>query len=281
MSYNRPIISVIIPVYNRRNVINRAVESVIKQTFTNIEIILVDDGSTDDTFDIFKVYEAQDKRIRIYKKNNGGVSSARNFGISKAEGLYIAFLDSDDEWDLHKLEKQLFFMRQSDYLITQTDETWIRNGKQVTLPKKYTKSPNFTDSLSHCIIGASTVMVQAEYLRSLGGFSEALPVCEDYDMWLRILCHGSIPVLKEELTLKYGGDPDQLSLRYPAMDRFRVESLEKIYLSRINIADDKRDLILQELVKKLEYLRDGAQRRGSDASVYQQKLNIYKQAAGN
>jgi len=275
MKYTKPQISVVIPVYNREQTIGRAIDSVLAQELHPDEIIVVDDGSTDIAPDILKSYH---HKIQIVRQENKGVSSARNRGMETAAGKWIAFLDSDDEWMPDKLHKQMVCYRQHPNMrILQTEERWIRNNMRVNPGKKYAKKSGniFKNCLKTCIVGPSTVMCERSLLEEMGGFDENLPVCEDYDLWIRIAAKYPIPLLPEALTIKYGGHPDQLSLSTPAMDRYRVQSLEKILeeepLSRI-----QRFELLEELILKLSYLYEGAVRRRKDSHVYLKKLMDYR-----
>jgi len=111
-----PTVSVIIPTYNRAHLVGRSIQSVINQTYQDFEIIVVDDGSTDNTEDIIKEFQKKDKRIKHIKHNkNKGGSAARNTGIRAARGEYIAFLDSDDEWMPTKLEKQTSYFNHLEF----------------------------------------------------------------------------------------------------------------------------------------------------------------------
>ncbi|MDO5576398.1 MAG: glycosyltransferase family 2 protein, partial [Fibrobacter sp.] len=123
-------VSVIIPSYNRKSVLERAINSVLSQTFTDYELIVVDDGSDDGTCDLEII---KSEKVKFYRfQVNCGVSRARNFGVSNSAGKWVAFLDSDDEWMPQKLEKQLWWIKNNpEYRIVQTNETWIRNGKKV------------------------------------------------------------------------------------------------------------------------------------------------------
>ena len=140
-------ISVIIPVYNRCTLINRAIKSVMEQTITPDEIIVIDDGSTDGTGNIVKNRYPD---VILLKQKNRGVSCARNNGINNAKGTWLALLDSDDEWLPEKLEKQLLGLRNdSNKKICHTDEIWIRNGVRVNPMNKHRKYGGNIYKLSH------------------------------------------------------------------------------------------------------------------------------------
>ncbi|MFO7841377.1 MAG: glycosyltransferase family A protein [Fidelibacterota bacterium] len=276
MAKYSPEISVIIPVRNRPEKIRRALDSVIAQKVLPAEILVIDDGSTDNTPEVLDSYLSV---IKVLKQDNKGVSSARNRGIYEAAGTWIAFLDSDDEWKAEKLQLQTAYLeKHPEIRILQTEETWIRNGKFVNPPKKYLKKGGniFKASLENCIVSPSTVICQRSLLMETGGFDESLPVCEDYDLWLRIAACCHIPLLPEATVIKYGGHKDQLSTRIPAMDRFRVRSLEKI-LREETLSDEQEAALLAVLLRKLVYLYNGALRRGTDPSEYAGKIKIYRE----
>ncbi|MBW2252437.1 MAG: glycosyltransferase family 2 protein, partial [Deltaproteobacteria bacterium] len=134
---HKPLVTVIIPTYNRGWILKEAIDSVLSQDFEDFELIVVDDGSTDNTCDILDGY-ARD--IIVLRQDNRGVSAARNAGIAFASGHFIAFLDSDDLWLPGKLSMQIdFFDSNPDALICQTEELWIRNGKRVNPKKRHKK----------------------------------------------------------------------------------------------------------------------------------------------
>ncbi len=262
-------IAVVIPVYNRVETIARAIESVLAQSFAPKEIIVVDDGSSDATSEVVKMYD----EVSLLRQKNMGVSAARNNGVMMAASEWIAFLDSDDTWHRDKLKKQAaFHKKHCDILISYTDETWIRNGVHVKMPKKFSKSSEnlYERSLSHCIIAPSSVMIQKKIFDKMGGFDESLEVCEDYDLWLRILkCH-QIGLINEKLIVKYAGHDDQLSMKHWGMDRFRVRTLEALH---VKYPDD--EMLLHVLIQKYKILLEGAQKhqRSKDAFHYQERIN--------
>ena len=269
-------VSVVIPTYNRYHILKRALESVYAQSYPAFEVIVIDDGSSDNTAQIQEDFP----NIKYFYQNNSGVSSARNLGIKKAVNKWIAFLDSDDEWHENKLQEQVTFHKNNPKtLMSYTNEKWIRDGVAVKVPKKFRKFGGkiFTECLSHCIIAPSATMIHKTLLERVGVFDENLEVCEDYDLWLRVALENEIGLVDKKLIAKYGGDEDQLSVKHWGMDRFRVQSLEKIY----TFSGAKRDLIAQTLVKKYTLLLKGALKydKISDINSYNKKLDFYKQGA--
>ncbi len=265
-------VAVIIPAYNRVATIGRAVESVLEQSLLPQEIIVVDDGSTDATSEAVKMYDG----VTLLRQKNMGVSAARNNGVMMADSAWIAFLDSDDVWHRDKLKKQTaFHQKRSDLFISYTDEQWIRNGVHVNIPKKFSKSSDnlYERSLEQCIIAPSSVLMHKELFHELGGFDESLEVCEDYDLWLRVLKQCHFGFLNEKLITKYGGHDDQLSMKYWGMDRFRVRSLEQLH---VNYPDDR--FIVNTLIDKYTLLLSGAEkhRRSEAAHHYTQRLRHFQ-----
>jgi glycosyltransferase involved in cell wall biosynthesis len=259
-------VSVIIPTYNRRQLLERAVDSVLAQTRPADEIIVIDDGSTDGTEVLVK---KKYPGITYLPQNNHGVSHARNQGIRKAKGNWLAFLDSDDVWLPGKLEKQLNALsRQPPFKICHTGEIWIRKGRRVNPMKKHSKSGGdlFTRCLPLCVISPSTVILHHSLFRRYGMFDESLPVCEDYDMWLRLCAFIPVLFLPESLIIKYGGHRDQLSRKFWGMDRFRIQALEKI-IADPALIEKKRLAAVQMILKKITIYLEGAIKREKQDDV--------------
>lgn len=259
-------ISVIIPTFNRKETLGRAVESVLCQTYSDIELIVVDDGSTDDSQALVK--ESYCGIKYIYQKNQG-VSAARNVGISHANGEWIAFLDSDDEWLPNKLEKQMGLLNsQPDYLVCHTEEIWIRNGVRVNQMKKHKKHGGwiFPYCLPLCLMSPSSIVIHRRVFNEVGLFDESLFACEDYDLWLRITARYPVLFHQTPLILKYGGHSDQLSRQFWGMDRFRIEALQKIILSKV-LTNEYRCQAVAMLLKKSQILLQGAIKREKKAEI--------------
>ncbi len=265
MSYNKAIeeISVIIPTYNRCDLLKRAINSVIKQTITPKEIIVVDNGSTDQTYEMVSSLFPE---INYFIEKKRGVSAARNKGILESKSKWIAFLDSDDTWKPTKLEKQMEFsiFNQDKYRIIHTDENWYRNKKFLNQLKKHKKSGGniFKNSLQLCCISPSSVVLNKQIFEEYGLFDENLEVCEDYDMWIRITSKEEVGFLDSPLVSKYGGHSDQLSKKFWGMDRFRIKSLEK-NLKNEHFSKSQKINVLDTLIEKLTIVSDGALKRGN------------------
>jgi len=269
-----PPVSVIIPTYNRASWLRGAIDSVLDQTFADFELIVVDDGSTDNTKEIVADYG---DKIRYFYQPNKGPSAARNTGIGQAKADLICFLDSDDRWIKNKLQTQVEFIRQNPLTkISYTNEIWIRNGKRVNQKKVHQKYSGwiYQKCLPLCIISPSSVMIHRDVFDKVGLFDENLLVCEDYDLWLRISCRYPIFFIDQSLIIKNGGHKDQLSHRFWGMDRFRVKALEKILQENI-LSDQDRQATIEMLKKKCTILANGYFKRGKleEGNVF---LNIIK-----
>jgi len=262
-----PFVSVIIPTYNRWPMVHDAIESVLAQTFRNFELIVVNDGSTDDTERCVAAYGS---RVRLISQSRKGVSAARNHGVRIARGEYVAFLDSDDLWLPKKLEIQTAFLHECPEIeLCQTEEIWLRNGIRVNPKRKHRKPSGdiFLASLELCLVSPSAVMIKKNFFEAIGGFDESLPVCEDYDLWLRIAVAHAVPLVPSTLVIKRGGHPDQLSHSMWGMDRYRVLALQK--LLRLGLTSEKRQWVLQALRRKIGVLSEGARKRGKADEVVQ------------
>ena len=248
--------SVIIPTFNRKELVKRAIKSVLNQSYKEFELIVIDDASTDGTYEELK--NISGIKLLVNEKNRG-VSYSRNRGIKEAKGNIIAFLDSDDEWKKDKLLIQKKAFENSNCKIHQTDEIWIKNGVFWNKKKKHQKKEGdiFYNSLRLCLISPSAVAIRKEVFDEVGLFDESLEVCEDYDLWLRITKIYPVCFSKEKMVIKYGGHSDQLSKKYFAMDRFRVYSMLKILKKEY----DKK--VEEVILEKLAILENGAKKRGN------------------
>ncbi len=257
---NTPLVSVIIPTYNRAWTLNKAIDSVLEQDYKNFELIVIDDGSTDDTEALVKTY---DKPIKYIQQPNLGVSAARNKGISASSGSLIAFLDSDDYWYPEKLSAQVeFFNANPDALICQTEEIWIRNEKRVNPKQKHRKLSGmiFIPSLALCLISPSAVMMRKNLFIKVDAFDESLPACEDYDLWLRVTCRYPVHLIDKPLIVKTGGHEDQLSST-TGLDKYRIYALKKILRSDF-LSESQHQAAENMLKKKCRIYADGCLKHG-------------------
>ena len=279
-----PEISVIIPVYNRPELLCEAASSVFAQSFTDFELLIVDDGSTDSTPEAAAALAespAAAGRCRVITDAHSGFpGAARNRGAEAARGRYIAFLDSDDTWLPEKLQLQYDLMREAGAKISHTREIWRRGEKIVSQngQKHRRKGAIFSDALKKCIIGPSTVMMDRLFYIETGGFHERLEIAEDYEYWLRITCGQPVDYLEKELTVKRAGGWSQLSEKYGKIEWFRLCALAEllgidipgfdagaIYLSGYvwgGFSAECRAVAMDELIFKCGVWAAGCRKRG-------------------
>ena len=203
---HRPEVSVILPTFNRARELPRSIYSVLSQTFSDFELIVVDDASSDDTSEV--VASINDSRIRYERLvANVGGAEARNVGIRKARGEFIAFQDSDDEWRCYKLEKCVSILRNDRSLIGVFSAFWqIRDRAVRYMPVVNPPSSpeNFQEALIRAnFIGTPTAVVRAESLMKIGGFDPEMPRYQDWDLFLRLSGIGYLGFIEEPLVLSY------------------------------------------------------------------------------
>ncbi len=255
-----PLVSVIIPTYNRDWIVAEAIDSVLAQDFSDYELIVVDDGSNDGTP---KILAAYGDRITVLRQPNRGVSAARNRGIAAAAGHLMAFLDSDDLWLPQKLSTQVnFFAEHPEAVICQTEERWIRNGVRVNPKKRHLKFSGmiFERSLALCLVSPSAVMIKKSLFDTVGLFDENLPACEDYDLWLRVSCRYPVHLIDTELIIKRGGHEDQLS-KAAGLDKYRIQSLLKLLQDNC-LTPQQKQAVMITLVEKCDVYAGGCRKRG-------------------
>ncbi|MDX8047090.1 glycosyltransferase family 2 protein [Gracilibacillus sp. S3-1-1] len=201
---DQKLVSVITPTYNSETYIRETIESVRQQTYSNWEMVIVDDASTDQTISIIQEYQKADDRIRLITlQTNQGAAVARNTAMEHAQGRYIAFLDSDDRWLPEKLAKQLAFMQEHDYAFTYTgyervqeNEDGTTTNKEVEMPSKAT----YTELLKSCVIGCLTVMLDREKITDIR--MSNIRARQDYALWLNLTRRGyTAYALQESLAL--------------------------------------------------------------------------------
>jgi len=268
------LISVIIPTYNRAPFLREALDSVFAQTEKDFELIVVDDGSTDATRELAAEYG---ERLRYFFQPNAGASAARNLGLQNARGRFIAFLDSDDLWQPKKLARQIAWMNAyPEIMLCYTDEIWIRRGVRVNQKKIHAKSGGwiYPLCLPRCIISPSSVLMRRQLFEAAGVFDEQLPLCEDYDLWLRVASRFVVGFLAEPLMVKRGGHPDQLSHSEFGLDRYRVTALLKIYANG-ELPEAWRRLTAEMIYAKCAVLENGFRKRQKSAEA-----NFYENLKG-
>jgi len=276
-------ISVIIPTFNRSEQLVRALESIANQRAKPSEIIVIDDGSTDDTGTTIADYSVRTNvAIRYLHQINRGPAAARNRGIAEASKPYLAFLDSDDEWHRDKLSLQYqAFKSAPEYLISHTKERWLKNGQHLN-QKKYhipLHGDIFAQSLRLCCVGMSTVMARRELFASCGLFNESLRCCEDYDFWLRVSAFESFYLVEKRYTIKHGGRPDQVSNIFRVgMDRFRIQALAHL-VTTSSLKSEQRRAACLELNKRCTIYATGCKKhdKREEATYYLRLADHFRQ----
>ena len=260
-----PLISVIIPTYNRYPLLLEALESIRRQTYTHVELIVVDDGSTDSTPEL-----AGHPGMRYLRIDHcGKPGRVRNEGALVSSGRLLAFLDSDDFWKPEKLEKQVRFLKEHPREpLCHTREIWLRNGRIVSQSgQTHSRWGNiFEDCLKKCIIGPSTVLLDRELFFSIGMFNPDLEIAEDYELWLRICGENPVGYLDEALTVKRGGHEDQLSVKYGHIEYFRIVALLGV-IEKGLISGENLTLARKELARKCRIHAQGCLKRRKEAEA--------------
>ena len=247
--------SVVIPTYNRAHVLVRAIDSVLNQTVKAAEIIVVDDGSNDQTR---ALVENDYPDVILITQENQGVSVARNNGFDHVNSDWVALLDSDDEWLSRKMELQLLELERTALLVCHSEEIWIRDGVRVNAKNKHKKKRGdiFSDCLHLCAMSPSSIVMHRDIWQEFGGFDEEFIVCEDYDFWLRLCAKYEVALIDDPQVKKYGGHADQLSRQYFGMDKYRILAMQKLlHENLLRKQSEQLEMVLQ---KKLTILYQGA-----------------------
>ena len=262
---SQPLVSVIIPTYNRVAMLREAVASVVRQSYAPLEMIVVDDGSTDATASVLGARPP----LRVVRQEHTGMpGQARNAGARLARGDLLAFLDSDDLWLPHKLAVQVPATVAADVVISHTRERWLRNGRIVSQRRqRHRRSGDlFADSLRKCIIGPSTVLLRREVFEQVGGFREDLEIAEDYELWLRLTAHHRVCYVERESVIKRAGHGDQLSERYGHIELFRLRALRDLMEGGC-FGGGQRAAAAAELARKARIYAAGCRKRGRSAEA--------------
>jgi glycosyltransferase involved in cell wall biosynthesis len=276
-STSQPLVSVIIPTFDRAAWLGEAIASVLAQTYSHLELLVVDDGSHDATPEMVQAFGPA---LTYIRQAHAGVSAARNRGVAASRGALVAFLDSDDVWLPDKVAAQVALLQQQPQVhACYTDEIWIRHGVRVNPKQIHQKHSGwlFEPSLPRCLISPSSIMLRRTLWDHLGGFDERLPACEDYDLWLRLALRTPVLLLPERLIVKRGGHADQLSRCVPVLDQYRITALEKILTASLSLS--QRQAVLMQLVRKCRIVALGARKRqhGTCWALYSVKEQLYRQ----
>jgi len=258
--------SVIIPSYNRARLLARALDSILMQSYPAREIIVIDDGSSDSTARLIRENYPE---VRYHYQRHAGVSAARNCGIRLTSSRWIALLDSDDSWTPGKLAAQAKAIRTNPSTrLVHTNEIWIRDGARLPQKRHHRKYGGqiFEHCLATCVISPSAASIRRDVFDDVGLFDESLKACEDYDLWLRICAREPVSLVDEALVVKFGGHPDQLSRRTPALDHYRITALRKLIASRA-LTDTYRMMALATLREKIQIYIIGAKKRRRHCDV--------------
>lgn len=230
-AYSTPKVSVIIPAYNAMNYLPETVESVLRQTFTNFEVLIIDDGSSDNI--VQWASELVDTRVKLIKQANQGVSAARNAGIARAQGEYVAFLDADDLWEPTKLEKQVRCLE--DNPVVGLVHTWMILADEQGKSKGKLIASNAEGDVWQQLVVRNTILTSSVMVRrccfeNVGVFDCSLRSYEDWELWIRIASRYSFTLIKEPLVL-YRQHTSNTSNNWQVMEQgFRLV-MEKIFHS--------------------------------------------------
>ncbi len=283
--------SVIIPVYNRKELIRNALESVLAQTCPPHEIIVADDGSDDGTPELvgeFLSEKAGPVPWKVLKVPRCGMAGAvRNRAVAVSEGNWVAFLDSDDLWMPEKLALQRDYLEaHPDIRLVHTREIWLRGDRIVSQKKQRHNREGdvFEDALVKCMIGPSTVVLKRELWEEYGSFREDLEIAEDYELWLRITAGETVGYLDKPLITKRAGEWEQLSLRYGQIEKFRLQGLGDLveggWFHERGLPQEREALALKEYARKCHIYALGCEKRGrmDEAARWHRKSDLLGQA---
>lgn len=281
------LVSVIIPTYNRAALLEEAIRSVFAQTMRDLEVIVADDGSTDNTPAVLRKMERDNRSgpgtlpyCLIRQDHRGMPGQVRNLAARAASGKYLAFLDCDDLWKPEKLARQLpLFDEEPGVRLTHTRELWLRRDKEVSQKgqKHRRRGDIFGDALEKCIIGPSTVMLERSLYEEVGGFREDLEIAEDYELWLRITSGNEVGYLDEPLTVKRAGEWHQLSEKYGYIEIFRIQALRRL-VDQGFFPPERLDAAREALSRKCDIYSKGCRKRGriEEADAYQALAEFYQ-----
>ena len=231
LNQNNKKVSVIMPAYNSSSFIEESISSILDQTFENLELIIIDDGSTDETLIIAKRWAETDNRLVVLSQKNKGVSAARNTAISKASGEILAFCDSDDVWYPNKLEKQLISLGEADW--SHCDSRYVGIGFDDKTVYRSTYSRLFSGLIFKQLaienfLTTSSLVIRKSVYEKYNGFDEALQALEDWKLWLQIAKEHPI-VLCNEVLLDYRVQPQSTSRNARSLLPVHLEILDETF----------------------------------------------------
>lgn len=272
-------ISVVIPLYNKEKAIARTVESVLKQTKPDFELIIVNDGSTDNSLAVAQQLALQDSRLRIIDKPNGGVSSARNTGIKAASGEYIALLDGDDTWDPTFLEEQVRLIEDFPKAgLWGVNYAFVRSG--IPYPCQQGMGAGFRGYVENYfgtkhndLFCSSSVMIRKNVFEQVGYFDERIAASEDLDMWFRIILH--FPIVYYDKVLVYYQQDAENRVAYDTGVRVPLTRDIRYYIDKFDADCDSdptfshylHTYVAVHLLRKEYYFGTAKERKDSDVVV--------------
>ncbi len=280
-----PTVSVIIHTYNNEKFIAETIESVLNQTYKDYEIIIVDDGSVDGTRDALSPYK---QKIRYHYKENGGIASAKNTGISLSEAEFVAFLDHDDLWVSDKLQLQMECFKENPQVgLVYAQYTSFRDGKELrTKPEKGYSGWIFKELLAKSFIQTSTVMVKKECLNIVGSYDESFSLGDEYDMFLRISKKFQCGFVDKGLT-RYRVHDTNASNNDFLFDNENLGVYKKIYDNFTDLDGEEKKILRKRIARYSMKVAEGLISQGKleESKKYQKDalnyLPFYKRITGN
>lgn len=226
-----PLASIIIPAYNAKQYISETVQSVLNQTHTNWELIIIDDGSIDNTLEIIEAFAKTDSRIKYLTKHNSGVSDTRNKGLSMAKGEFISFLDADDIWNKENLEEKIKFIKKNDIDVAYSNcEKIDSNSNSLNNILTGTDSPLLSDILllrGNYITAPSGIVLKKSVLDKIGGFDTNLSNNADQELWIRILSNNFKIKLIKNVLWKYRVHNNNMSSNIALLEKDSIYIFNK------------------------------------------------------
>jgi glycosyltransferase involved in cell wall biosynthesis len=240
-AFNQPLVSVILPTYNRAHIISKSVQSVLTQTYHNFEVIVIDDGSTDNTKEIIMNIACKDSRLKYFRNDeNKGPSVTRNVGINLARGELIAFADDDDEWFSDKLEKQVNLLQTlpEDFAVVYSGFYKVIGTEKIYIPPKniYPKEGSILNSLlKRNFVGTPSILVRKSALLDVGLFDEKLLMFEDWELVIRLSKKYQFKLIDEPLFISYDS-PNSVNKQKGAIFAYTIE-----YILEKHFTDFEKD----------------------------------------